>query len=141
MELVGGRIVAPSTPRCGDRINDFFVIAECLGHVAHKAYTIGDGTFYPHRPVRLLIWAKTNNKVVRQLKVPAGFGPVLPFGPSGKPKEVTEATVNQTKGNEGRCKNYTGHITNIEEELCCVEGLDEKEAALRSGRSKGVAYC
>lgn len=54
---------------------------------------------------------------------------------------MTEATVNQTEGSEGRCKNYAGVITKIEEELCCVEGLDEKEAALPSGRSKGVVYC
>ena len=97
--------------------------------------------WYPHRRVRLLIRAKAIDKVARQLKVPADFGAVLPLGPPGKPKEVPEATVNQTKGSEGRCKDCGGLITNIEEELCCVEGLGEKEAALRSGRSKGVVYC
>ena len=67
LELVGGRNVAPHTPTCGDRIIDFIVISECFGHVATQTYTIGDGAFYPHRPARLLLRAKTRNKVVRQL--------------------------------------------------------------------------
>ena len=40
-----------------------------------------------------------------------------------------------------RCKDDRGMISAIEKELCVVEGLDEKEVAERSGRSKGVSYC
>lgn len=30
LQLVEGRVVAPNSPTCGDRVIDFFVIAECL---------------------------------------------------------------------------------------------------------------
>ena len=58
LQVVGRRVVVPNFPTCGDRIIDFFVIGERLAHVAPKAYTIGDGTFYPHRPTRLLMGRK-----------------------------------------------------------------------------------
>ena len=99
------------------------MIAECLGHVAPKAYTIGDGTFYPHRPVRLLLRAKARNKVVRQLNAPAGFGAVLPLGPPGRPKEGAEVAAGQSRSSEQRGKDYARLITKIEEELCFVGGL------------------
>ena len=138
---MGGAIVAPSTPTCGDRAIDFFVIAECFSHAAPKAYTIGEGSFYPHRPVRLLIRAKARVEVVRQLKVSAGFGAVLPLGSPIKPRDASGESHMQVEAKVGRCKDYRGLITTIEKELSCIKELNETEAAPRSGRSKGVSYC
>ena len=86
--MVGGIMLAPSTPTCRDRISYYFVVAECLSHAAPVACTIGDGGFYPHRPARLLIRTKARAAVVRQLKVPTGFSAVLPHGPEPKPMQT-----------------------------------------------------
>ena len=32
LKQIGGVIVAPKAPTCGDRVIDFFVVAECLHH-------------------------------------------------------------------------------------------------------------
>ena len=71
--------MAPSSPTCGDLVIDYFVVAECLSHAVPIAIAIGDGTRYPHKPVRLLIKPKARAEVVRQLKVLVGFGAVLPM--------------------------------------------------------------
>ena len=42
LKLVGGAIVAPKHPSCGDSIIDFFVVKCTLGHAAEIACTIAD---------------------------------------------------------------------------------------------------
>ena len=141
MAAAGGRvIVAPSSPTCGDRVIDLFVIAESLSHAAHKTFAFGDGTFYPYRPVRLVTRPKARAEVVRQLKVPEGFGAVLSHGPSKKPQPDAEPHHGASvQGGEmhGLPRNDFDHW----KKLCEVEGLNDKETAERSGRGKGVGYC
>ena len=47
------------------------VVATCV---------IGDAEFLPHSPARLIAKANTRTVMVRQLKVPIGFGADLPYG-------------------------------------------------------------
>ena len=68
-------------PREAKESSIFFVVSECLHDAAPVACTVGDGGFYPHRPVSLLIRMKARASVVRQLKVPVGFNAILPHGP------------------------------------------------------------
>ena len=65
-----------------------FVVSEGLRQAAPAVYTIGDGGFYPHCPVRLFLRGRARMTVVRQLKVPLGFEAVLPHGPSVKNEET-----------------------------------------------------
>lgn len=72
---------------------------------------------------------------MRQLKVPLGFGALLPHGPPNKDNAETKGA------NEQQGSDYSGRITNIEEELCTMEGREGKEAANSSGKKDGAAYC
>lgn len=72
------------------------------------AYAIGDGGFYPHSAVRLILRGKARAAVVRQLKVPLGFAAVLPHEPP-----------NQSQAQEhGGCEqlgyDYAGLISKME---------------------------
>ena len=93
LKLVQGVTVAPNVQTCGQRVIDFFVVSEGLQQAAPAVYTIGDGGFYPHCPVRLLLRGRATTTVVRQLKVPLGFEAILPHGPLVK----TEETKTQRK--------------------------------------------
>ena len=104
-----------------------FVVSDGLRQAAPAAYTIGDGGFYPHSAVRLLLRGRAWTAVVRQLKVPLGFGAVLPHGPPNK-SEVKKEEVGEQLGSS-----YVGLIAKIEEELCIIEGRDGKEAKHSSG--------
>ena len=65
---------------------DYFVVSEGLAQAwaIVTACVIGDAGFGPHSPVRLIVKANTRTLMVRQLKVPIGFGADLPFGPMPK---------------------------------------------------------
>ena len=84
LKLVRRVTLAPTVHTCGQRIIDFFVVSDGLRHAAQAVYTIGDGGFYPHCPVRLLLQGTARATVARQLKVPLGFEAVLLHGPSAK---------------------------------------------------------
>ena len=135
LKLVKGVTVAPKINTCNSRAIDFFVVSDGLRQAAPAAYTIGDGGFYPHSAVRLLLRGRARAAVVRQLKVPLGFGAVLPHGPPNK-NELTKEEAGEQLGSD-----YAGLITKIDEELCIIEGRDGKEAKNSSGRKEGVAYC
>ena len=119
-KLVKGVAVAPKINTCNSRVIDFFVVSDGLRQAAPAAYTIGDGGFYPHSAVRLLLRGRARAAVVRQLKAPFGFGAVLPYGPPNK-NEAKKEEVGEQLGSD-----YAGLITNIEEELCIIEGRDGK---------------
>ena len=83
LKTVKGVVYALEAPTCEDRVLDYFVISEDLaqaGAVVAEC-VIGDAGFGPHSPVRLIVKANTRTVMVRQLKVPIGFGADLPFGP------------------------------------------------------------
>ena len=83
LKTVKGVIYAPEAPTCGDRVLDYYVVSEELAQAwaIVAACVIGDATFGPHRPVRLIVKATTRTVMVRQLDVPFGFKADLPFGP------------------------------------------------------------
>ena len=76
--------MAPKVHTCGQRVIDFFVISDGLRQAAPALYTIGDGGFYPHWPVRLLLRGRSRATAVRQLKVLLGFEVALSHGPPTK---------------------------------------------------------
>lgn len=127
--------MAPKVHTCGQRVIDFFLVSEGLRQAAPAVYTVGDGGFYPRCPARLLLRGRARTIVVRQLKVTLGFEAVPPHGPP------VEGEENKTKEKEQLGSDYGGLITEIERELCTIEGREGKEAANKSGRSEGVAYC
>ena len=73
--------------------------------------------------------------MVRKLKVPRGFGAVLPQGPRNQKMDETE------QQDEKLGSDYAGLVSKIEQELCAIEGRDGKEAIASCGRREGVAYC
>ena len=71
------------------------MVSECLSQAwaIVAACVVGDQTFGPHSPVRLIVKANSRTIMVRQLKVPVGFGANLPFGPlplAGCPRVLCE---------------------------------------------------
>ena len=78
-----GRYLCSGGPTCGDRVIDYFVVSECPAQAwaIVAACVIGDQTFGPHSPVRLIVKANSRTVMVRELKVPGGFTANLPFGP------------------------------------------------------------
>lgn len=85
--------------------------------------------------MRLLLRGRARAAVVRQLKVPLGFGALLPHGPPAKEGE------RKNEANEQLGSDYGVLIARIEEELCIIECREGQEAANSSGRKEGVAYC
>ena len=81
LKIVKGTVVAPQVSACNSRAIDFFVVSEGLSQAAPAAYTIGDGWFYPHSAVRLILRGRARASVVRKLKAPRGFAALLPQGP------------------------------------------------------------
>ena len=81
LRLVKGVICAPIAPSCGDRVLDYFVVSEKIHHAVKHVFNVGDTLCTPHSPTRILISADARVMVVRQLKVPTGFGARLPQGP------------------------------------------------------------
>lgn len=136
LQVVGGTIVAPKHPTCGDRILDYFVVKCSLGHAAEIACTIADEGFGPHYQVRLYIEAGARHGMVRQLKVPDGFAAVLPQGPANQIVAGGTAPLGEECGSD-----YVGFLRQIVKELCAVESLNPEEAAKKSGREVGVKYC
>ena len=135
LKLVQGVVVAPRVPTCGQRNIVFFVVSDGLRHAVPVACTIGEGGFYPHRPVRLRLRKKARAAVVRQRKAPRGYEAILPHGPPVKKKQ------DHGKRGERFGSDYNGVISTVESELCEIEGLEGKEAAMKSGKREGVAYC
>ena len=99
LNIVKGVIDAPTAPTCGDRVMDYFVVSECLSQVwaIVVACVIGDQTFGPHSPVRLIVKANSRTVMVRELKVPVGFSADLPFGPM--PQTGCPRVLCKTAGN------------------------------------------
>ena len=104
LKLVKGVTIAPKVNTCNSRAIDLFVVSYGLRQAAAAAYTIGDGGFYPHSAVRLLLRGRAMAAVVRQLKVPLGFAAVLPHGPPTK-----SMTVN-SEAREQLGSNYAGYL-------------------------------
>ena len=141
LKIIGGKIVVASQPTCGDRELDFCVVSDALEHAAEVACVIIDASFKAHSPVRLYIEANARHAVVRELKVPKGFGAILPHGPAAKPM-ATDRALNGTDTELVRDRlEYVWLIRQIESELCAVESLDGKGAAQRSGREAGSGVC
>ena len=70
------------------------------------ACDIGDQTFGPHSPVRLIVKANSRTVMVRQLKVPVGFSADLPFGPmpqTGCPRVLCGIGTNGAARNARTC--------------------------------------
>ena len=95
LRIVKGVSIAPKINTFNSRAIDFFVVSEGLSQAALVAYAIGDGGFYPHSAVRLLLRGRARAAVVRQLKVPLGFGAVLPHGPPNESKVKKNETAGQ----------------------------------------------
>ena len=72
------------SPNVWDRILDDFAVSEGLSQagVVVAACVIDDADFKPHSPSCLIVKANARAVMVRQLKVPAGFGAALPYGPA-----------------------------------------------------------
>ena len=121
LKLIGGKIVASGKPTCGDRELDFFVVSETLEHAAEVACAINDASFKPHSPVRLYIEANARHAVVRELKVPKGFGAILPHGPDAKPTVTDRALIGPDSELATDGSDYVGLIRQIEAELCAVD--------------------
>ena len=83
LKIIKGVIYAPDAPTCGDRVLDYFIVSEGLAQSWAIVATciIGDATFGPHSPVRLIVKANKRTALIRELKVPVGFKADLPFGP------------------------------------------------------------
>ena len=89
--------------------------------------------------------------MVRQLKVPAGFGASLPFGPAIQQSSPLALRDPESKLDDGSCDDartleelggdYIGLISTIGKELCSVAGLDGRQAEARKGRADGVKFC
>ena len=73
LRLVGGVRCAPRAASCGDRLLDFFVVAEKVHHAVKMVCNVGDSLCTPHSPTRLFMDANARVAMVRQLHVPAGF--------------------------------------------------------------------
>ena len=87
---------------------DYFVVSECLSQAwaIVAACVIGDQTFGPHSPVRLIVKANSRTVMVKQLKVPVGFSADLPFGPmpqSGCPRVLCNTGVRQEESTVTTC--------------------------------------
>ena len=108
LKMVKGIMVAPEVNTCNSRTIDFFVVSEGLRQAAPAAYKIGDGGFYPHSAVRLLLRGKARAAVVRQLKAPLGFAAVLLHGPPN------QSQVHEHKTCEQLGSDYAGLILKIE---------------------------
>ena len=106
--MVKGTIVAPKVSTCNSRVIDYFVVSEGLRQAAPAAYTIGDGGFYPHSAVRLILRGKARAAVVRELKVPLGVAAVLPHGPPNQ-SQTQEHEECEQLGND-----YVGLLSKME---------------------------
>ena len=134
--MVGGTIVAPKHPTCGDRILDYFVVKCSLGHAAEIACAIADEGFGPHYPVRLYIEADARHAMARQLKAPDGFAAVLSQGPANQIAAGGTPPLDEECGSD-----YVGFLRQVGKELCAVESLNTEEVAKMSGREVGVKCC
>ena len=153
LKTVKGTIYAPTAPTCGDRALDYFVVSEGLAQAGAivAACTVGDAGFKPHSPSRLIVKADARAVMVRQLKVPVGFGASLPYGPANRqssPLALRDPTAEVDEGNcsdartiDDLAADYEGLIGTIEKELCSVAGLDGLQAEARSGRAGGAKFC
>ena len=87
VQRVGGMIVRPHKdfpPSCSSgsgRMIDYFVIAAGLAHMVEDCYVVEEATTVPHRPVRIVFWARIKAPMVRMLKKPEFFPSVAVFGP------------------------------------------------------------
>ena len=130
LELVGGSIVAPSAPTCGERTIDFFVIGASLAHTALSAHTVGDDECRPHHPVRCLLRAKPRHALHRTLATPVPIPAILPHGPA-----PAAAAPARGDGND-----LHGCLDLIESELAALAGRTAPEPDCKHARSKGPRY-
>jgi len=119
LKLVGGVIVQPKLPTCGDRTLDFFVVSNSMAHAVIGAWVVGDGEFRPHSPVRLVLKAKPNSIMVRTLKPPLAIGVELPFGPIPLYEEPPDIDAND----------FQTCLAQVEKQLTHLLGLTPEEAA------------
>ena len=149
------RLEAPSTlqrpPTCGDRTLDYFVVSEGLAQAGAvvATCTLGDAGFKPHSPSRLIVKADARAIMVRQLKVPVGFGALLPYGPANRQSSPLALRDPASEADEGSCSDartieelgndYVGLIDTIEK-LCSVSGLEGLQAEAKRGRAGGAKF-
>ena len=86
LELVGGKIVAPTLPTCHKRTIDYFVVSKDLAGAVMGVLPVGDASCKPHKPVRMYIRARPRTMTIRTLKSIGTFEAVLPHGPPKKPQ-------------------------------------------------------
>ena len=89
--------------------------------------------------------------MVRQLKVPVGFGANPPYGPAIRqscPRALRDPDTENCDGNNDDARtledlggDYIGLVKTIEEELCTVAGLEGLQAEARKGRAEGAKIC
>ena len=71
LELVGGRIFAPSSPTCHTNVYDFFVVSNSFSHAVVGIARIADAGVFPHWPSRLVLRGNARRSLVRkQVKPP-----------------------------------------------------------------------
>lgn len=146
-----GVICAPVAPTCGDRVLDYFVVSERIHHAVKHVFNVGDTLCTPHSPTRILISVDARVMMVRQLKVPMGFGARLPHGPVADvpcfPTALVDATSDEAKVDDSDHRSlsvlgtdHAGMIARMEDELTSIEGISGKDAEKRKGRAGGPKY-
>ena len=88
--------------------------------------------------------------MLRQLKVPVGFGAESQSGPMpwqrcprvllGPDVEDDDCIPDDMRTIDELGRDYEGLVTAIEQEMCVVEGLVRVQAQARKGRSLGASY-
>ena len=141
----------PSSPTCADRTLDFFVVDKLLAPAVHSVVPIGDATFSPHCPVRLLLRAKPRKMTIRHISAPKGFLSYLPAGPLRHAEDLPgEELAEYVAGAEGAIElpgndvlNYkaTELMRRTEWQLADCLSLAPAERRLHRGREIGPRLC
>ena len=84
LQMVGGVIVAPSSPTCHASTYDFFVVCKGLESSVAGVQRIDDAGHQPHWPARLLIRGDGRRPMTRQLVRSSKVSGSLPHGPLPK---------------------------------------------------------
>ena len=82
LELVGGRIFAPSSPTCHTNVYDYFVVSNCFSQAVVGIARIADAGIFPHWPSRLVLRGNARRTLVRKQVKPPKISGVLPQGPT-----------------------------------------------------------
>jgi len=97
LDVVGGVIVAPTTPTCHGSTYDYFVVSQDLASSVVGVARVDDGGLHPHHPVRMLLRGDARRKLTRQIVRPTRVPGVLPAGPLPCPQPVAEAIPSEVR--------------------------------------------